>query len=37
LQQHHLVLDSGNFVWHDNPKEYATIVLDWINGGYTSV
>jgi pimeloyl-ACP methyl ester carboxylesterase len=32
-----VVLDSGHFVWHDRPKEYATIVLDWINGGYTTV
>jgi pimeloyl-ACP methyl ester carboxylesterase len=30
-----VVLDSGHFIWHDRPNEYATIVLDWINGGYT--
>jgi pimeloyl-ACP methyl ester carboxylesterase len=30
------VLDSGHFVWHDRPKEYAAAVLDWINGGYTT-
>ena len=32
-----VVLDSGHFVWHDRPKDYATTVLDWINGGYTTV
>jgi len=32
-----VVLDSGHFVWHDRPREYATIVLDWINGGHTTV
>jgi pimeloyl-ACP methyl ester carboxylesterase len=31
-----VVLDSGHFVWHDLPKEYAAVVLDWINGGYTT-
>jgi pimeloyl-ACP methyl ester carboxylesterase len=31
-----VVLDSGHFVWHDRPKEYAAAVLDWINGGYTT-
>jgi pimeloyl-ACP methyl ester carboxylesterase len=32
-----VVLDSGHFVWHDHPEEYAQIVLDWINGGYQTV
>jgi pimeloyl-ACP methyl ester carboxylesterase len=32
-----VVLDSGHFVWHDRPDEYARIVLDWINDGYQTV
>jgi pimeloyl-ACP methyl ester carboxylesterase len=32
-----VVLDSGHFIWHDHPEEYARIVLDWINGGYQTV
>jgi pimeloyl-ACP methyl ester carboxylesterase len=32
-----VVLDSGHFVWHDRPDEYAAIVLDWISGGYKIV
>jgi pimeloyl-ACP methyl ester carboxylesterase len=32
-----VVLDSGHFVWHDLPEEYARIVLDWITGGYHNV
>jgi pimeloyl-ACP methyl ester carboxylesterase len=32
-----VVLDSGHFIWHDHPKKYARIVLDWINGGYQTV
>jgi pimeloyl-ACP methyl ester carboxylesterase len=32
-----VVLDSGHFIWHDHPEEYAQIVLDWINGGYQTV
>jgi pimeloyl-ACP methyl ester carboxylesterase len=32
-----VILDSGHFVWHDHPEEYAQIVLDWINGGYQTV
>ena len=32
-----VVLDSGHFVWHDRPKEYAEIVLDWIVDGYQTV
>jgi pimeloyl-ACP methyl ester carboxylesterase len=32
-----VVLDSGHFVWHDHPEEYAQIVLDWINNGYQAV
>jgi pimeloyl-ACP methyl ester carboxylesterase len=32
-----VVLDSGHFIWHDHSKEYAAIVLDWINGGYKLV
>jgi pimeloyl-ACP methyl ester carboxylesterase len=32
-----VVLDSGHFVWHDRPEEYAQIVLSWINGGYQTV
>jgi pimeloyl-ACP methyl ester carboxylesterase len=32
-----VVLDSGHFVWHDRPEEYAQIVLDWINSGYQTV
>jgi pimeloyl-ACP methyl ester carboxylesterase len=32
-----LVLDSGHFVWHDRPNEYAAAILDWINGGYKAV
>jgi pimeloyl-ACP methyl ester carboxylesterase len=32
-----VVLDSGHFVWHDRPEEYAQIVLDWINDGYQTV
>jgi pimeloyl-ACP methyl ester carboxylesterase len=31
------VLDSGHFVWHDRPKEYTEIVLDWIDDGYQTV
>jgi pimeloyl-ACP methyl ester carboxylesterase len=31
------VLDSGHFVWHDRPEEYAQVVLDWINAGYQTV
>jgi pimeloyl-ACP methyl ester carboxylesterase len=32
-----VVLDSGHFVWHDRPKEYVEIVLDWIVDGYQTV
>jgi pimeloyl-ACP methyl ester carboxylesterase len=32
-----VVLDSGHFVWHDRPEEYAEIVLDWIIDGYQTV
>jgi pimeloyl-ACP methyl ester carboxylesterase len=32
-----VVLDSGHFVWHDHPQEYAHILLDWINDGYKTV
>jgi pimeloyl-ACP methyl ester carboxylesterase len=32
-----IVIDSGHFVWHDRPQEYAAAVTEWINGGYASV
>ena len=32
-----VVLDSGHFVWHGRPEEYAEIVLDWIIDGYQTV
>jgi pimeloyl-ACP methyl ester carboxylesterase len=32
-----LVIDSGHFVWHDRPKEYAAAVLEWIDAGYKTV
>jgi pimeloyl-ACP methyl ester carboxylesterase len=32
-----VVVDSGHFVWHDRAKEYAALILDWINGGYKTV
>jgi pimeloyl-ACP methyl ester carboxylesterase len=32
-----VVLDSGHFIWHDHPDEYAQIVLDWITNGYQTV
>jgi pimeloyl-ACP methyl ester carboxylesterase len=32
-----LVFDSGHFVWHDCPAEYATAVLEWIDHGYQTV
>jgi pimeloyl-ACP methyl ester carboxylesterase len=31
-----LVFDSGHFVWHDRPAEYATALLEWIDHGYRS-
>jgi pimeloyl-ACP methyl ester carboxylesterase len=32
-----LLLDSGHFIWHDRPTEYAEAVLEWISGGYQTV
>jgi pimeloyl-ACP methyl ester carboxylesterase len=32
-----IVIDSGHFVWHDRPKEYAAAVTEWVTGGYASV
>jgi pimeloyl-ACP methyl ester carboxylesterase len=29
-----VVVDSGHFVWHDRPREYTQLVLDWITAGY---
>jgi len=36
-QTRSVVLDSGHFVWHDHPDEYAQIVVDWINDSYQAV
>lgn len=30
-------VDAGHFTWEDSPDEYATLVLDWWDGGYTRV
>jgi pimeloyl-ACP methyl ester carboxylesterase len=30
-------LDAGHFVWEDRADEYAAAILDWINGGYSSI
>jgi pimeloyl-ACP methyl ester carboxylesterase len=32
-----VVLDCGHFVWHDRPREYAQLVLDWIAEGYRTL
>jgi pimeloyl-ACP methyl ester carboxylesterase len=32
-----VVLDCGHFVWHDRPREYVQLVLDWITEGYRAV
>lgn len=32
----HTVLDTGHFVWEDDPDGYATAVSAWIRGGYRS-
>jgi pimeloyl-ACP methyl ester carboxylesterase len=32
-----IVIDSGHFVWHDRPKEYAAAVSEWVLAGHTSV
>ena len=36
-QTRSVVLDSGHFIWHDHPEDYAQIVLDWINDNYRTV
>jgi pimeloyl-ACP methyl ester carboxylesterase len=28
------ILDSGHFAWEDAAEEYASLVLEWIGGGY---
>jgi pimeloyl-ACP methyl ester carboxylesterase len=30
-------LDSGHFVWHDRPTEYAQLIGGWIDGDYRTV
>jgi pimeloyl-ACP methyl ester carboxylesterase len=32
-----LVIDSGHFIWHDRPTEYAAAVADWIARGHAEV
>lgn len=28
------VLDAGHFLWEEVPREYASVILDWVTGGY---
>jgi pimeloyl-ACP methyl ester carboxylesterase len=32
-----IVMDSGHFVWHDRPKEYAAAVTEWVHASHASV
>lgn len=29
------IIDAGHFAWEDNPDMYATLLIDWLSGGYT--
>ncbi len=30
------ILDAGHFVWEEAPDEYASLLLDWVSGGWLS-
>ena len=29
-----VTVDAGHFVWEEAPGEYASIIADWVTGGY---
>jgi pimeloyl-ACP methyl ester carboxylesterase len=29
-----VVVDAGHFVWEERPGEYASLIADWVTGGY---
>jgi pimeloyl-ACP methyl ester carboxylesterase len=31
------ILDSGHFVWEDAAEEYASLLLEWVGGGYLNL
>jgi pimeloyl-ACP methyl ester carboxylesterase len=28
------ILDSGHFVWEEAADQYASLIVDWVSGGY---
>ena len=30
------ILDAGHFVWEESPAQYASLLVDWISGGWLS-